>query len=131
MSGDKLTKRLSELRAGDHIWWEGEICKVTAIEQSTEAQSYFLVWLDDWAECECLKDDDWSVPSAEEVAEHYALRAERRRIWLESRPAAEAKCMAAARRVAIAYGKDPEVAEKQMREKLDRERAAFEEEYGE
>lgn len=123
-------KPLYELKPGDHIWWEGDIVKVDEIEPDDGPEHFFCVWFDGNEGAECLT-GDWAVPSDEEVATHYRVRAEHRRAWLEQRPATEAKCIAAARRVAIACGKDPQESERQMRAVLDGELAAFEERYGE
>lgn len=127
------TKRLSELKVGDHIWWEGEICKIENLRFGASGSwgTWFYLRLPGWSESEPFKDDEFAVPTREEVAEMYGFRAARRKAWEETRPAYEAKCMAKARSVALALGKEPEVAEKQMRALLDAEREAFEEEFGE
>lgn len=120
-------KRLADLKPGDHLWWEGDIECIESIDDD-----FGIVFVSGAATGPLSVGDDgdgWVCPSEEEVrADREALQ-ERRRAWQEGWPGHVTKCMAAARRAALALGKDPELAEKQMKEQLDRENRAFEEKF--
>lgn len=129
------TKRLSELKPGDHMYWEGDLRKIISVERNANSHASYAVHFEGDDSPEALAEGNWAVPSDEEVAELYRKRKEwsewRRRDLAENWTRHEAKCMAAARRVAIALGKDPELAEKQMREELDAKLSRLKAECGE
>lgn len=90
------TKRLAELKAGDHVWFEGNICEVLSIESDGTGGSYqvkikTVAPEDPYEEEGTWQEGDWAVPSDEDVAFEKLPLLERCRILDERRAAREAR----------------------------------------
>lgn len=65
--------RLSCLKPGDHLRWRGEIRCIESMSRFRYTNLY-LVFLQGDQEPKTIRDSEWPVPDAQELAEHVAAR---------------------------------------------------------